>query len=149
MLRYWTCSAVVLLVLAGTARAQEREQPSPYFECPYINYFDSDCPQLKKEQPLVPQPAEDEQEPRSAGDEEEMRHDWLQEMPEHLLPLFPKESLAPDTPDLYRLLLIRPTLKTARRLVRWHARRMSRIREAQGLIEVAGREVLAERAARE
>jgi len=139
----------VIVMCAGLAAAQDDERSSPYFECPYINFFDDGCPQLEKEQALVPPQDEDEREPRRAADEEETRQDWLQEAPEHLLPLFPKESLAPDTPALYRMLLINPTLETARRYVRWYERRMSRIREAQALVEVAGRELLAERAARE
>ena len=73
----------------------------------------------------------------------------MEEAPEDLLPLFPRESVAPDTPPLYHLLLMKPTLENARRYVRWYARRMNRIREAQGLVDIAGREFLAERAAGE
>ena len=138
----------MVAVLAGAAGGQEREQPSPYFECPYINYFDGDCPQLEREEAGAA-PTEDEPQPPATGDAEESEHDWLQEVPEDLLPLFPKESLAPDSPALYRLLLMRPTLRNARRYVRWHSRRMRRIQEAQDLIAAAGREFLAERAAAE
>ena len=144
----WIWSAAMVAVLAGAAGAQEREQPSPYFECPYINYFDGDCPQLEREEARRA-PTEDEPQPSATGDAEEGEHDWLQEVPEDLLPLFPKESLAPDSPALYRLLLMRPTLRNARRYVRWHARRMRRIQEAQDLIAAAGREFLAERAVAE
>ena len=143
----WMWSAAVVAVLAGAAGAQEREQPSPYFECPYINYFDGDCPQLEREEARTA-PAEESRSRRPLTTEES-EHDWLQEVPEDLLPLFPKESLAPDSPALYRLLLMRPTLRNARRYVRWHARRMRRIQEAQDLIAAAGREFLAERAAAE
>ena len=140
----------MLTVLAGAVGAQEREQSSPYFECPYINYFDGDCPQLEREREEARGvPAEDKPQPPATGDAEEGEHDWLQDVPEYLLPLFPKESLAPDSPALYRLLLMRPTLRNARRYVRWHARRMRRIQEAQDLIAAAGREFLAERAAAE
>ena len=147
-MRRWMWSVIMLAVLAGAAGAQEREQPSPYFECPYINYFDGDCPQLEREEARTA-PTEEEPQPPAAGEAEEGGHDWLQEVPEDLLPLFPKESLAPDSPALYRLLLMRPTLRNARRYVRWHSRRMRRIQEAQDLIAAAGREFLAERAAAE
>ena len=143
----WAMGLLVPAALAAAAAAQEREAASPYFECPYINYFDSDCPQLRGEEGQA-QPPADEGEGRAAGEGEgEDGQERLQEVPEHLLPLFPKESLAPDTPDPYRLLLLRPTLGNARRYVRWYSRRMSRIREAQELIAIAGREFLAERPA--
>ena len=137
MRRLWVAAA--LAVLASTAGGQEREQSSPYFECPYVNYFDHDCPQLEKEQTRVRPQADEEREPRAGDDEPETEGDWLQKVPEHLLPLFPKESLAPDTPALYRLLLVRPTLDNARRYVRWYSRRMRRIQEAQDLIAGGGR----------
>ena len=137
----------ISLAWACGAPAQDREDSSPYFECPYINYFDDGCPQTEEEQRRVQPQAEDETEQREA--EGEPGGEWLEDNPELLLPLFPKESLAPDTPDLYRMLLITPTLDTARRYVRWYERRMARIREAQALVEVAGRELLAERAAGE
>ena len=131
----------VLVVLAAAAAAQA---PSPYFDCPYVNYFDSDCPQLERDEERAA-PSDDGAAEPAATDEPEAEHDWLQEAPEHLLPLFPKESLAPDTPALYQLLLLRPTLANARRYVRWYSRRMGRIKEAQELIAVAGREFLAGR----
>ena len=140
----WVVAAVA--VLAASVAAQERESPSPYFDCPYINYFDSDCPQLERERARVEPPADDEKETPAGTDELDEQQDWLQEVPEELLPLFPRESLAPDTPALYQLLLLRPTLNNARRYVRWYSRRMSRIKEAQDLIAVAGREFLAETA---
>ena len=145
----WLWTAAVLAALASVSGAQEQERSSPFFECPYINYFDDGCPELEKEQARLRPPAEGEQEESAAADERDTEQDWLQEVPEHLLPLFPKESLAPDTPVLYQLLLMRPTLSNARRYVRWHSRRMSRIKEAQDLIAVAGREFLAQRAAGE
>ena len=145
----WLLCLTALAVLANVAGAQEPEPASPYFECPYINYFDSDCPQLEKEPARAQPRAEDEQKRPAAADEQATENDRLQEVPEHLLPLFPKESLAPDTPALYQLLLVRPTLENARRYVRWYSRRMSRIKEAQDLIAAAGREFLAERAAGE
>ena len=145
----WVVNVAALAVLASTAGGQEREQSSPYFECPYVNYFDHDCPQLEKEQARVRPQADDEREPRADEGEPETAGDWLQEVPEHLLPLFPKESLAPDAPALYRLLLVKPTLDNARRYVRWYSRRMRRIQAAQDLIAAAGAEFLAERGMRE
>ena len=142
----WAAAAGI--VLASGAWAEERESSSPYFDCPYINYFDSDCPQLEREQTRSAPPAQDDAErPGMAGDQES-EPEWPVEAPE-LLQLFPKESMAPDTPPLYRLLLMRPSLETARRYVRWHARRMGRIQEVQGLVDLAGREWLAERASGE
>ena len=138
--------AAVMVIAAAAASAQERESPSPYFDCPYINYFDSDCPQIEREKARVEPPPEGERETPAGSDELDAKRDWPEEVPEGLLPLFPRESLAPDTPVLYQLLLLRPTLKNARRYVRWYSRRMSRIKEAQDLIAAAGREFLAEMA---
>lgn len=142
-------AAAAAFALAGVAGAEEREPASPYFDCPWVNYFDSDCPQLEKEKARPAPLAEDDTERRTTSEDQESQQEWSGETPELLLPLFPKESLAPDTPPLYRLLLMRPSLENARRYVRWHARRMARIREAQGLVDLAGREWLAGRAARE
>lgn len=149
MWRLWMAAMAALAVVASTAGGQEREGSSSYFECPYVNYFDQDCPQLEKEaeQARVRPQADEEQAPQDGREERATEGDWLQEVPEHLLPLFPKESLAPDTPALYRLLLVRPTLDNARRYVRWYSRRMRRIQAAQELIAAAGAEFLAERAA--
>ena len=137
------CLAAVLALGVCTAAAQEGESASPYFDCPYINYFDPDCPQLERDEPQAQVPVDEEAERAEVEAEEDTEHDWLQEVPEHLLPLFPKQSVAPDTPDLYRLLLLRPTLANARRYVRWYSRRMERIAEAQRLIGLAGGEFLA------
>ena len=142
------CVALSVACLAPIAGAQDEGSSSPYFDCPYVNYFDDGCPQLEKNQTRVQQPAEDEPE-RPVTEVQPDDDEWMEDNPELLLPLFPRESLAPDTPDLYRMLLIRPTLETARRYVRWYELRMSRIREAQALVEVAGQELLAERAAGE
>ena len=60
-----------------------------------------------------------------------------------MAPLFPRESLGRDTPELYRVLLMQPTLENARRFVRWYARRMERIQQVQELIALAGGEFLA------
>ena len=150
MPRNWRTWCVVLSVvcLAPIAGAQDEGSSSPYFDCPYVNYFDDGCPQLEEDQARVQQPPEDEPE-QPVTEVESDDDEWMEDNPELLLPLFPRESLAPDTPDLYRMLLIRPTLATARRYVRWYELRMSRIREAQALVEAAGRELLAERAAGE
>ena len=142
----WMWVGVVTAALAVPVAAQEGDVTSPYFECPYINYFDSDCPQAQRDEARMAAPGDEgEEEPQDAEDRES-DHEWMEEVPEELLPLFPRESLAPDTPSLFHLLLMRPTLANARRYVRWHARRMSRIREVQGLMDVAGREFLAGKA---
>ena len=142
----WMWGIAAMAALPAVAVAQEREPSGTYFDCPYINYFDSGCPQTEQEQARVAPPAEEEQEQPETVEELESEYDWMEEAPEDLLPLFPRESVAPDTPPLYHLLLMKPTLENARRYVRWYARRMNRIREAQELVDVAGREFLAEKA---
>ena len=63
--------------------------------------------------------------------------------------LFPRESLAPDAPPLFRLLLAEPTLDNARRYARWYARRTARLQAVQALIQLAGRELETEAGIRE
>lgn len=140
---------VTVFVFGISAAAQERDASSPFFDCPYINYFDNDCPQLEREEPAAVPQVQPEQEQPEVVEGREGEYEWPEENLELLLPLFPKESLAPDTPPLYRLLLMKPTLENARRYVGWYSRRMDRIKEVQGLIAVAGREFLAERAGAE
>ena len=133
-----------MAALVAVSVGQERDLSSPYFDCPYINYFDSGCPQTEPQAETVAPPNDGEHEHPEGAEDREGEYEWPEEIPEVLLPLFPKESLAPDTPPLYRLLLIKPTLENARRYVRWYARRMNRIRQVQGLMDSAGREFLAE-----
>ena len=47
---------------------------------------------------------------RTAEGEREEEGEWAEENPELLVPLFPRESLGHDTPELYRVLLMQPTL---------------------------------------
>ena len=105
--RTW-CAVLSVAFLAPVAGAQDEGSSSSYFDCPYVNYFDDGCPQLEKDRARVPQPPEAELERPELEGEQEADQDWTEDNPELLLPLFPKESLAPDTPDLYRMLLIRP-----------------------------------------
>lgn len=143
-----------MVVAGGPAVAQEPDRPaaSPYFDCPYVNYFDSDCPQLQED--------EVRRRPRSDGDDaerrgerrtDERREDEDGEAGDGLSGgaaiLFPRESMAPDTPALYRALLENPTLENARRYVLWHARRTARVALGQALIKQAGGELAAELAA--
>jgi len=144
---------IVLAVLLGCASAVSGQPSddgggSPYFDCPYVNYFDTDCPQLHEQRP---QPRAQGQnaapesqrgpgrrdEPGSEEDGEDSRQGVL---PEELI-LFPRESLAPDAPPLFRLLLAHPTLENARRCVRWHARRSAQLQVVQALIQRAGKEL--------
>ena len=137
---------MIMAVGMGTAAAQERDLSSPFFDCPFINYFDSGCPELERETPqAAPQERPEVEQPALEG-EHEKENERTEENPELLLPLFPRESLGADTPELYRMLLMEPTLDNARRFVRWYARRMQRIQDVQGLIALAGGELLAERA---
>ena len=144
----WFAAAVVALG-ACSATSQERELSSPFFDCPFINYFDSGCPELEREAPqAVPQERPEAERPATDGEGEE-EGEWAEENRELLVPLFPRESLGRDTPDLYRVLLMKPTLENARRFVRWYSRRMQRIQEVQNLIALAGGEFLASGAATE
>ena len=157
MVKVWLLSLTVVLGAAVTVNGQEAEAaPSPYFDCPYINYFDSDCPQLRelweeREQRRLQErsgPAATpgvEQEPGQT-DVHVGQDDGVREPLdiEKLYPLFPKDSMAPDAPDLYRLLLTRPTLETARLYVRWYARRTARMQEVEALIQTAGSELQAD-----
>ena len=143
-------TVLVVAVVAGIAGGQERDLSSPYFDCPYINYFDSGCPELEREQTgTQPQAPPEPEPPAVAEDQEQEEYEWSEENPELLVPLFPRDSLSRDTPELYRVLLLRPTLENARRFVRWYSRRMERIRQVQGLIALAGGEFLLERAVSE
>ena len=155
MVKVWLLSLAVVLGAAVAVNGQEGEAaPSPYFDCPYINYFDSDCPQLRelwqeREQRRLQEqggPAATpgvEQEP---GDVHVEQDDGVSDALdlEKLYPLFPKDSMAPDAPDLYRLLLAKPSLETARFYVRWYARRTARMQEVEALIQTAGSELQAE-----
>ena len=137
----------MVLGLSVAALGQEEERtPEGYFDCPYVNYFDKDCPQLRKPptQPErrpndreAPVAVPETQEPGAAAEADDGRPRDLDA--EDVYPLFPRESLAPDAPPLLRLLLANPTLDNARRYVRWYARRTQRLREVQALIERAGR----------
>ena len=141
---------LVLVGWSSLGMAQQLDQSitSPYFDCPYVNYFDSDCPQLREDErrgrergrvrdrgeELDPG-AEEEREGRGDGEGEDRL------LPEEVGVLFPRESMAPDTPSLFRLLLENPTLENARRYVAWHARRTARVSLAQALIKQAGEEM--------
>ena len=131
----------------GAFGQEEERAPDGYFECPYVNYFDKDCPQLHGPSPHddgrrpdgseFPAATQGNTEPGETPEgEERERHEFDAE---DIYPLFPRESLAPDAPPLLRLLLANPTLDNARRYVRWYARRSERLREVQALIELAGR----------
>ena len=144
--------AMLLMVGASGAHAQETEPaPSPYFDCPYINYFDSDCPQLRQlweEQERRRLESEGQAAQESVPVVEQAEQDVADEVgelpPERRFLLFPKDSLAPDTPELYGILLAEPTLENARRYVRWYAERTVRLQAVQALIEAAGAELKGE-----
>ena len=146
-------SAAVLLVALAPAQGQNRDSaPSPYFDCPYVNYFDGDCPQLRKlweeqerrsleqqENPAGLRDGQDGDRGSEQSGQEEDRSDNFDTGERYLL--FPKESLAPDSPPLFRLLLAEPTIENARLYVRWYARRTDRLQSVQALIQRAGREL--------
>ena len=93
--------AGIVLLFSGMAGGQQRDLSSPYFDCPYINYFDSGCPELEREQAGTQPQAPPEPEPPAVAEEQENEYEWTEENPELLVPLFPKESLSGDTPELY------------------------------------------------
>ena len=144
---------VVVLIMGAAAAASGQEPevgPSPFFDCPYINYFDNDCPQLRQlweeqEQRRLEAEGRARQEQVPMLQEAEEGELEVEELdPERRFLLFPKDSLAPDTPELYWILLSDPTLENARRYVRWYAERTVRLQAVQALIEVAGNELKAE-----
>ena len=138
----WLAAAGIVALGACTAVSQERDVSSPFFDCPFINYFDSGCPELEREAPQAAPEERPEAEQPADGERDE-ENEWAEENPERLAPLFPRESLGRDTPELYRVLLMQPTLENAKRFVRWYARRMQRIQDVQALIALAGGEFLA------
>ena len=146
----WVVSVAMLFgcVTAASGQAADDGGASPYFDCPYVNYFDTDCPQLREqrslpraqEQQVMPEPQPGPGRPDEQGngvDPEDRRHGVL---PDELI-LFPRESLAPDAPPLFRILLANPTASNARRYVRWHAQRTARLQVVQALIRAAGKEL--------
>ena len=147
----WTGLVSAAVLGAAVAAHGQEAAPSPYFDCPYVNYFDNDCPQLRKlwaEQEQRRLQGQDDPAPvpdgRDTGRQVEQPQ---QDDGPHGLDadetylLFPKESLAPDAPPLFRLLLAEPTLDNARRYVRWYARRTARLQAVQALIRLAGSEL--------
>lgn len=143
----WIVGVIAILAAAGIA--QEPDSSSSYFDCPYINYFEDGCPQTEEERLRASESGEESEKPQEDVEEREGDLDWMEDVPEELLPLFPRESLSSDTPPLYHLLLMKPTLENARRYSRWHTRRMKRIQEVQGLLKAVGQEALTERVAKE
>ena len=145
-------AALVGSVSAVSGQSLDDGGASPYFDCPYVNYFDTDCPQLREQRPQArgrqAQERQAEPEPRPGpgrSDEPGNNEDGPGDPPRGVLPdeliLFPRESLAPDAPPLFRILLAQPTLANARRYVRWHARRTAQLQVVQALIQRAGREL--------
>ena len=149
-------SAAVVLAALSSAHGQESQAaPSPYFDCPYVNYFDRDCPQLRKlweeqerrrlKQEGNPAPMPRGQDAGGQTEQPQQDDDGTHSLgADETYLLFPKESLAPDTPPLFRLLLAAPTIENARRYVRWYARRTARLQAVQALIQLAGSELEAE-----
>lgn len=153
MTRRWTglLSAAAIFGAVSAADGQQAA-PSPYFDCPYVNYFDKDCPQLRKlwqeqerrrlqrqESPAAVPDGEDAGRQAEQAEQDDGRSNDLDVDETYLL--FPKESLAPDAPTLFRLLLAEPTIENARRYVRWYVRRTARLQAVQALIRLAGSEL--------
>ena len=144
----WVVAAAVLFGWVSAVSGQPADDggASPYFDCPYVNFFDTDCPQLDELRPPPQEPQVTPESQRGPGwsDEQDSRENQENTgqgvLPDELI-LFPRESLAPDAPPLFRLLLANPTLANARRYVRWHARRSAQLQIVQALIQRAGKEL--------
>ena len=149
----WTGLLSVAVVVGAVLAAHGQEAaPSPYFDCPYVNYFDKDCPQLRKlwaeqerrrlqreDNPARPPDGQDTGRQAEQPQQDDDGPQGLDADETYLL--FPKESLAPDAPPLFRLLLAEPTIENARRYVRWYVRRTARLQAVQALIRLAGSEL--------
>ena len=142
-------SGAALLLVAYPAHGQV-SAPGSYFDCPYVNYFDNDCPQLQELWQEQEQRRRQHQEDAAAarGREPETPAKRAKQKDGSSGPdidetplLFPKESLAPDAPPLFRRLLAEPTIENARRYVRWYSRRAARLQAVQELIRLAGSEL--------
>ena len=145
------CAAAVLAAVAAVQGQEPQAVPSPYFDCPYVNYFDRDCPQLweeqerRRQQEGNPAPMRRGQDAGGQTEQPQQDDDGTHSLgADETYLLFPKESLAPDAPPLFRLLLAEPTMENARRYVRWYARRTARLQAVQALIQLAGSELEAE-----
>ena len=145
----WSAAAVLAAVASAYGQNLDAA-PSPYFDCPYVNYFDKDCPQLWEEQERRRLQQEGNAAPVPRGQDVGRQAEQPQQDDDGALHnldtgetylLFPKESLAPDAPPLFRLLLAEPTIENARRYVRWYARRTARLHAVQALIRLAGSEL--------
>lgn len=82
-------------------------QEMRFLDCGQVNFFGEACPSQSPPR-LLPPPA-----------------------PE---PLFPRESMAPDTPSLMMNLLEQPTPENAQKFLAWQAQRTTRIQEVQQLL---------------
>ena len=138
------------ILLATYSAHGQVSAPSSYFDCPYVNYFDNDCLQLQKlwqeREQRRRQHQEDAaaargREPETPAKRAEQKDGSSGPDIDETLLLFPKESLAPDAPPLFRRLLAEPTIENARRYVRWYSRRAARLRAVQALIRLAGSEL--------
>ena len=145
--RLMTLVAVLFgCVSAVSGQPSDNGRASPYFDCPYVNYFDTDCPQLRDQRPpaqgrqVAPKPQPGQGLSDEPSDTKDSGGTGPEVLPDELI-LFPRESLAPDAPPLFRLLLANPTLANARRYVRWHARRSAQLQVVQALIQRAGHEL--------
>ena len=148
MSRIWVVVMLGFLGLVTVVSGQDGGNASPYFDCPYVNYFDPDCPQLKQGEigaPVAgqrsPEDRQERIEPREDGEEREREEGEQEGMTPEEYILFPRESLAADTPPLLAVLFNQPTIENARRYVRWHARRVAQLQVVQALIQQAGKEL--------
>ena len=88
-----------------------------------------------------PEDRQERIERREDGEEREGEEREQEGMTPEEYILFPRESLAADTPPLLAVLFNQPTIENARRYVRWHARRVAQLQVVQALIQQAGKEL--------
>jgi hypothetical protein len=109
---------LLVWLVAAWAVAQERDVH--FLDCPEVTFFGPRCPEevaLPEPEPeLVPAPLP-----------------WTP--PPVLIPLFPRESLAPSTPPLFLQLLNEPTEANARLFLAWSQERQERGQFVQELLK--------------
>jgi hypothetical protein len=119
-----------LLSLAPSA-ASEAPDPLRFFPCAAVRFFGEACAPAAV--PVVVVPAATE-EPSPAPAPASPASDTAEEAPAKPEPLFPPQTLAPDTPPLLLKLLHDPTEANARAYLAWQQARMQRIQAVQVLL---------------
>ena len=125
----WWATAVLLGL--ATAAASEAPAPLRFFPCAAVQFFGEACAPVAV--PVVVVPAATEN-PAPAPAPETPAPEAAEEAQEKPEPLFPPQTLAPDTPPLLLKLLHEPTEANARAYLAWQQARMQRIQAVQALL---------------